>query len=79
VMQDIPASSAIYTPAGFSEAEELSQIIQKILAEPQMVEFIRKHGGEPIPSTPSALKKDIASQLGSWERAVEAAGLTYKK
>jgi len=79
VMEDIPATSAIYAPAGFKDAERLSEMIRNVLADPGMVAALRVFGGEPIPSTPSELQQDITLQLGSWKRAVEAAGLSHKK
>ncbi len=70
----------LYAPAGTPDEviAELSDALQKALADPKVVERFAELGTAPVPpeaATPSALQEKLASEIDRWEPVIKAAGV----
>ena len=79
---EIPISiwHGLYAPAGTPEdiITELSDALQKALADPKVVERFAELGTEPVPAeaaTPAALQEKLTSEIDRWEPVIKAAGV----
>lgn len=66
----------IYGPGTMSDAlsQKISADIQKIVADPAMVQRLQEMGGEVNNSSPEAFQKVIASEVKNWSEAVRLSG-----
>ncbi len=69
----------LYAPAGTPDeiVAELSDALQKALADPKVVERFAELGTAPVPAeaaTPSALQERLTSEIDRWEPVIKAAG-----
>ncbi len=66
----------IYGPGTMSDAlrQKISADIQKIVADPAMMQRLRDMGGEVNNSSPEAFQKVIASEVKNWSEAVRLSG-----
>jgi tripartite-type tricarboxylate transporter receptor subunit TctC len=66
----------IYGPGTMNDAlrQKISADIQKIVAEPAMMQRLRDMGGEVNNSSPEAFQKVIASEVKNWSEAVRLSG-----
>ena len=68
---------AVFGPAGLPTpvVARLGSEINKVLAQPSVVDLLEKNGLSPWLTSPEELAKRLKSELQSRERLVKAAGL----
>jgi tripartite-type tricarboxylate transporter receptor subunit TctC len=73
---DASAWDGIFAPAGTPRPviERLNSAIREALADPALVESLRKLGVQPVPGTPEAFARHVAASSESWAAAVRASG-----
>jgi len=74
---EVTGWTAIVAPAGTSPeiARRLRDEVVKVLAMPDVREFLAAQGAEPVGSTPEQFAAFIKSETAKWGAAVKAAGL----
>ena len=55
--------------------EKIAAEVKRIFSSPDVVEALRKVGGEPAPMTPDAFAAFIASERPKWQAVVRASGV----
>jgi tripartite-type tricarboxylate transporter receptor subunit TctC len=73
---DASAWDGIFAPAGTPRAviERLNAAIREALAEPALVESLRRLGVQPVPGTPEDFARHVAASSEAWSAAVRASG-----
>lgn len=68
----------LFAPTGTPEAiqRRLHEAALQTLAQPDLIERLKKTGYEPTSSTPQALTEIIKTDLAKWRRVVKEAGIT---
>jgi tripartite-type tricarboxylate transporter receptor subunit TctC len=74
---EVTGWTAIMAPAGTPPeiTRRLRDEVVKVLAMPDVREFLAAQGAEPVGSTPEQLAAFIKSETAKWGAAVKAAGL----
>jgi tripartite-type tricarboxylate transporter receptor subunit TctC len=68
---------AVFAPAGTPPAVvgRLGRELRAILAEPEVLAQLARHGTEPAPTTPEEFGARIHADIGKWARVVREAGI----
>jgi tripartite-type tricarboxylate transporter receptor subunit TctC len=76
---DFPIWYGIWTPAGTPTGvvDKLSKDIARVLAGPELRDWIAKHGGEPISMTQPEFVRFVQSESEGAARLIEAAGTKH--
>lgn len=74
---DVSSWQALMVPAGTPNeiVERLHQATVKVLALPDVKEFLAKQGAQAAPSTPQQLQQYIASEITRWKKVAQEAGV----
>lgn len=74
---DFPIWYGIWVPAGTPAGvvDKLAQDIGRVLAEPDLREWVAKHGGEPMSMTQPEFARFVLKESESAQRIIEAAGV----
>jgi tripartite-type tricarboxylate transporter receptor subunit TctC len=64
-------------PAGTPDAivQKMNKAVREALADPQVVEKIKKTGITPKSSTPDELDKHVASEIAKWKKLIADANI----
>jgi tripartite-type tricarboxylate transporter receptor subunit TctC len=67
----------LVAPAGTPDeiVQKLSAEIKEILVLPDVLEFLKSSGAEPIGSTPAEFAEFLTAEVAKWTRVAEAAGI----
>jgi tripartite-type tricarboxylate transporter receptor subunit TctC len=67
----------LVAPAGTPDevVQKIAGEIDGILQEPEVVEFMKSSGAEPIGSSPAEFKEFLRAEVEKWRRVAEAAGI----
>ncbi len=65
-------------PAGTPDAivQKMNKAVREALADPHVIEQIKKTGITPKGSTPDELEKHVASEIAKWKKLIADAGIT---
>jgi tripartite-type tricarboxylate transporter receptor subunit TctC len=69
---------AVVAPANTPPAivERMNREVRAVLADPEVIEALRKQGIEAIPSTPEALRERIAQDVAKWKKLAQETGIS---
>jgi tripartite-type tricarboxylate transporter receptor subunit TctC len=69
---------AVVAPAKTPPAivERMNREVRAVLADPEVVEALRKQGIEATPTTPDALRERIAQDIAKWKKLAQETGIS---